>query len=102
MPSIAKKIVIAIMQNNWMPDPITAANIRLLLGGLKTSPWTSFHPVSSMLSSRSSSVLYFAMSLQEVRNELFNRRQKTNIISLMKKKLNMNSFLNKLTFEVYE
>ena len=78
MPSIAKKIVIAIMQNNWMPDPITAANIRLLLGGLKTSPWTSFHPVSSILSSRSSSVLYFAMSLQEVRNELFNRRQKTN------------------------
>ena len=99
MPSIAKKIVIAIMQNNWMPDPITAANIRLLLGGLKTSPWTSFHPVSSMLSSRSSSVLYFAMSLQEVRNELFNKRQKTNN---MKKKLNMNSFLNKLTFEVYE
>ena len=70
IPSIAKKIVIAIMQKIWTPDPIIEANKRLLFGVLNTSPWTSFHPVSSILSSRSSSVLYLAISLKIERDKL--------------------------------
>lgn len=65
LPSMAKKMVIAIMQNICTPDPMIAAKSLLFVGGLNTSPWTSFQPVSSMLSSRSSSVLYLAMSLEE-------------------------------------
>ena len=64
IPSMAKKMVMAIMQNICTPEPMMAANSRLLVGGRKTSPCTSFHPVSSMLSSKSSSVLYLAMSLK--------------------------------------
>ena len=64
IPSIAKNMVMPIMQNICTPDPMMEAKNRLLLGGLNTSPCTSFQPVSSILSSKSSSVLYFAMSLQ--------------------------------------
>ena len=34
-----------------MPEPTSEASILVYLGGRKTSPWTSFHPVSSNVSS---------------------------------------------------
>ena len=68
IPNMAKKIVMASIVKICIPDPMTAANNLLLNGGLNTSPWTSFHPVSSMLSSLySSAMLYLAMSFLSVR-----------------------------------
>ena len=67
IPSMAKKIVMASIVKIWIPDPMTAAKSLLLYGGLNTSPCTSFQPVSSMLSSLSSSaMLYLAMSFLRV------------------------------------
>ena len=57
MPSMAKKMVMNIMQKSWMPEPTSETKRRALGGGRKTSPCTSFQPVSSMLSSTSSSML---------------------------------------------
>jgi hypothetical protein len=44
-------IVINAIQKIWRPAPIMATNNFLFLGGLNTSPWTSFQPVSSSVSS---------------------------------------------------
>ena len=67
IPSIAIKIVMKNMKNIWMPVPIIAAKSRGLRGDRNTSPWTNFHPLSSSVSSKLSSVLYFAMSRLNVR-----------------------------------
>ena len=65
IPSIAKNIVIPIIQKICTPEPMMDAKSRLLLGGRNTSPCTNFQPVSSILSSKSSSVLYLAISLKK-------------------------------------
>ena len=36
------------LTSTWIPDPMTAAKSRLLKGGRKTSPCTSFHPWISL------------------------------------------------------
>lgn len=39
------------MQNSWIPEPSKELRIMGYCGGLKMSPWTFFHPDSSMVSS---------------------------------------------------
>lgn len=43
--------VIRTMKKICTPDPTNAVSSHALLGGLNTSPWTSFQPVSSIVSS---------------------------------------------------
>ena len=50
------------MENSWIPDPTRTTNRSVCFGGLNISPWTNFHPVSSIASSGSSSRVYLAMS----------------------------------------
>lgn len=59
--------MINVIPKIWMPLPINAANNLGYFGGLKISPWTSFHPLSSRASSAESSILlYLAISLLNV------------------------------------
>lgn len=44
-------IVMRAMKKICIPAPRREARVLVCLGGLKTSPWTSFHPVSSKVSS---------------------------------------------------
>ena len=80
MPSMAKNIVMNIMQKSWIPEPTSETKRRLLGGGRKTSPCTSFQPVSSMLSSTSSSMLYLAMSRLRVRMMIILQIKRTSAI----------------------
>ena len=62
IPNMAIKIVHMRQPAIWTPVPVRATNKWRCRGGRKTSPWTSFQPVSSMASSSSSSsLLYWAM-----------------------------------------
>ena len=56
MPSAARTITIVSVQKTWTPVPTIDANKSGWVGGRNTSPWISFQPLSSTVSSRSSSV----------------------------------------------
>lgn len=56
MPSAARTITIVSVQKTWTPVPTIDANKSGCVGGRNTSPWISFQPLSSTVSSRSSSV----------------------------------------------
>ena len=45
------QMTMRIMQRSWTPEPSRELRIMGYWGGLKTSPWTFFHPDSSMVSS---------------------------------------------------
>lgn len=56
-PRAAKKMVHSAMPNTCAPTPMLTANKKgNRAGGRNTSPWTSFQPLSSRSSARSSSV----------------------------------------------
>ena len=68
MPNMATTMVIMPIKPIWIPEPINAHKMVDCAGGRKMSPWTSFQPVSSSVSSSSSSsLLYWAMSRRKVR-----------------------------------
>lgn len=48
-------MTIRTMQKSWIPEPNKELRIMGYCGGLKTSPWTFFHPDSSIVSSWSGS-----------------------------------------------
>jgi hypothetical protein len=50
MPTMAKTITSRIRAANWVPIPTSAERNIKLRGGRNTSPWTSFHPDSSLTS----------------------------------------------------
>ena len=66
-PSTAKIIVMTVMVNVCTPVPTRTDNIIGIAGGRKTSPWTSFQPVSSSTSSVASTALYRLKSRCSVR-----------------------------------
>lgn len=45
------QMTMRIMQKSWIPEPNRELRIMGYCGGLKTSPWTFFHPDSSIVSS---------------------------------------------------
>mmetsp|Transcript_39463 Transcript_39463/g.127709 ORF Transcript_39463/g.127709 Transcript_39463/m.127709 type:complete len:351 (-) Transcript_39463:161-1213(-) len=66
-PSTAKIIVMTVMQKVCAPVPTRTESIIGFCGGRKTSPWTSFQPVSSSTSSAASMALYRLKSRCSVR-----------------------------------
>ena len=66
-PSVANTMVTRVMPNSCTPVPASTASQEAAAGGRKTSPCTSFHPVSSCASSALSSWLYLEMSRCSVR-----------------------------------
>mmetsp|Transcript_29154 Transcript_29154/g.91270 ORF Transcript_29154/g.91270 Transcript_29154/m.91270 type:complete len:225 (+) Transcript_29154:337-1011(+) len=66
-PSTAKTIVMTVMQKVCAPVPTRTESIIGFCGGRKTSPWTSFQPVSSSTSSAASMALYRLKSRCSVR-----------------------------------
>lgn len=60
-------MVTNVMPRSWEPVPMQTERAPGAGGGRKTSPCTSFHPVSSAVSSTVSSWLYCVMSLRNVR-----------------------------------
>jgi hypothetical protein len=50
IPTMAKTITSRIRAANWVPIPTSAERNIKLRGGRNTSPWTSFHPDSSLTS----------------------------------------------------
>lgn len=50
IPTIASKMTRRTSNASWAPVPTTAERTTKLLGGRKTSPWTSFQPDSSLTS----------------------------------------------------
>jgi len=50
IPMIANKMTRRTSSASWAPVPTTAERRAKLRGGRKTSPWTSFHPDSSLTS----------------------------------------------------
>ena len=72
IPNMATTMVIMPISPIWMPEPIRAHKMVDCAGGRKISPWTNFQPVSSSVSSSSSSsLLYWAISRRRVRTEVF-------------------------------
>ena len=66
-PSTAKIIVITVIVKVCTPVPTRTESIMGMRGGRKTSPCTSFQPVSSSTSSVTSVALYLARSRCSVR-----------------------------------
>ena len=66
-PSSANTMVTNVMTRSWTPVPTYTESSAGAGGGRKTSPCTSFHPVSSCASSRLSNSLYCEMSRRSVR-----------------------------------
>ena len=71
---ISLPITIMVAQKSCIPAPMRDARSLARCGGRNTSPWTSFQPVSSRMSSPSgSSWLYLAMSRRRVRTMIMVR-----------------------------
>mmetsp|Transcript_27831 Transcript_27831/g.91095 ORF Transcript_27831/g.91095 Transcript_27831/m.91095 type:complete len:273 (-) Transcript_27831:677-1495(-) len=67
-PSTAKPSVMTVIPRSCTPVPTHTERSEKFSGARKTSPCTSFHPVSSCASSAVSSWLYLEMSRWSVRN----------------------------------
>lgn len=57
-PAAARTMTVISVQKTWTPVPTRVEKRSESRGGLKTSPWISFQPLSSTVSTRSSSVYY--------------------------------------------